>query len=118
MPPDDHEKPLDPIEATDRIRSAARSPHRLTWVDQVTSKMGSLGLWMGDLLHVLRVGCVLQPGQPSTHPGLFKYVVEGKSPNSRDKTLKIVAMLSTGNWVKICDIQDCLEEKLGPAAAD
>lgn len=47
---------------------------------------------MSDLLFVLKNGFVYEDAQPSTLPDFYKYRVEGQSPNSGSRYLRVVAI--------------------------
>jgi hypothetical protein len=47
---------------------------------------------MSDLLYVLKSGFVYEEGQPFTLPDLFKYQIEGQSPNSGSRYLRVVVV--------------------------
>ena len=54
--------------------------------------MSERGLILSDLLFVLKNGFVYTEAQESTIKGFFKYQVEGQSPNSGSRVLKVVAI--------------------------
>lgn len=47
---------------------------------------------MADLLHVLRTGFVYERPEPASREGFFKYQVEGKSPNSGKRIVRVVVI--------------------------
>ena len=57
---------------------------------RVTDQMRDRDLVMGNVRHVLRNGFVLEEGEPATRPGLSRYGIEGVSPNSGGRTVRVV----------------------------
>lgn len=55
-------------------------------------RMKERDLIISDLLFVLKNGFVYDGAQESTVAGLYKYGVEGQSPNSGSRVLKVVAI--------------------------
>ncbi|MBI1867735.1 MAG: DUF4258 domain-containing protein [Methylocystis sp.] len=49
-------------------------------------------LIMSDVLYVLKQGFVFDDPQESTRPGLHKYAVQSRSPNSGSRTVRVVAI--------------------------
>jgi hypothetical protein len=50
-------------------------------------------LLVGDVLYVLKHGFVLSDHpEPSTKPGLYKYEIESRTPNSGSRTVRVVAI--------------------------
>lgn len=47
---------------------------------------------MSDLIYVLKTGLVYEDPEPSTVQGLYKYKVEGRSPNSGSRFLRVVVV--------------------------
>jgi len=79
--------------ATQTINACARSPTlNLSWVRHVKDRLRERGLIMGDALHVLKLGFVLENPQPATRPGYFKYVIEATTPNSGGRTVAVVVI--------------------------
>lgn len=42
-----------------------------------------------DILHVLKNGFVFKEHQPATRDGLYKYRIEGRSPNTGTRSMRI-----------------------------
>ena len=79
--------------ATQIINACARSPTlNLSWVSHVKERLRERGLIMGDALHVLKFGFVLDTPLPATRPGFFKYLIEATSPNSEGRTVGVVVI--------------------------
>ena len=84
-----------PREATDQIRSWAKADQfRICWTKHVKEQMNARGIIMGDVLHLLKNGFIFEPAQPSTRDGFFKYMMECKTPNSNNRTLRAVVIPS------------------------
>jgi hypothetical protein len=49
---------------------------------------------MTDVLHVLKTGFVYEEAEPATRPGFFRYAVEGSSPNTGGRSLRIIVIPS------------------------
>ena len=47
-----------------------------------------------DVLHVLKKGFVFADPEPATKTGFFRYAMEGSSPNSGGRSLRIIVIPS------------------------
>jgi hypothetical protein len=63
--------------------------------------MAERDLTMGDLLYVLKNGFVYEPPEQATQPGLWKYKIETRSPNSNRVVRAVVIPDASKNWAKI-----------------
>ena len=99
-------KPWPPGQAAERIRGKARDESFiLLWTDHAKEQMADRDLIMGDVLHVLREGFVYAEAEESTRPGLYKYSMEGKTPNSGNRVVRVVAIPSPqGCEVKVVTV--------------
>ena len=99
-------KPWPPRQATERIREKARDKSfTVLWTDHAKQQMGERELIMGDVLHVRREGYVYSDAEVSTRPGLFKYAMESKTPNSGNRVVRVVAIPSPqGCEVKVVTV--------------
>jgi hypothetical protein len=61
-------------------------------------------LIMGDVLHVLRTGFVYEEPEPATINGFFRYRIEGTTPNSDGRTVRVVVIPSGGHGAKIVTV--------------
>jgi hypothetical protein len=78
----------------------------LHWTRAAKDKLVEIDLLMGDVLHVLKYGFVYSPGVPSTRVGLFKYQMEAPTPNSNNRTVRVVVIPSEkDHGLKIIDVQ-------------
>jgi hypothetical protein len=86
-------RPWTPARATERIRALANDDaFDIHLTSHAKAQMLSRGLILGDVLHVLRHGFVYAEGQPSTRPGFFKYAMECRTPNSGNRTVRVIVI--------------------------
>lgn len=85
-------QPWDPGDATDNIREIAASDFALSLTGHVEERMEERDLNTGDILHVLKRGYVYEPAQPSTRRKCFKYCVDASTPNSGNRTVRVVCV--------------------------
>ena len=63
--------------------------------------MAERDLFVGDILHVLKFGFVYSEPEPSSQPGLYKYRIETRTPNSDNRTVRLVVIPDPEKlWVK------------------
>jgi hypothetical protein len=67
-------------------------------------QMRARDLIMGDLLHLLKTGFVYDEPEEATRPGLFKYSIEGTTPNSDVRLVKAVVIPDGGQELKIVTV--------------
>lgn len=84
-----------PADATDHIRRLAAGNFNLMLTMHAKEQMESRGLATGDILHVLKTGFVYDDGEPSTRDDLYKYKMDGRSPNQEARVIRIVVIPST-----------------------
>ena len=88
-------KPLSPDEATDRIRYATSLEVGIGYRWEEAQNLLNMGLQIGDVIHVLkRSGRVYEEGRPSSRFGAFCYCMDGTSPNSRGRVVRIEVIMS------------------------
>jgi hypothetical protein len=87
-------QPWSRADATDIIRSIARGEHTLSITGHASGQMADRGLSSGDVLSVLKNGFVHEPAQESTRTKLYKYLVDGRSPNSGNRVVRVVVLPS------------------------
>lgn len=84
-----------PARATDMIRRYAASPDlSISYKAHAKDRLLERDLTIGDLLHVLRTGFVYADPVPATQPGRFRYAMEGTSPNSMGRSLRVIVIPS------------------------
>ena len=88
------DQPWDPATATGHIREIADDPESdVTWTRHALERLEKRGLLTSDALWVLRSGFVREPTEEeSTVKGLFKYAIEGLTPNSDRRTVRVVVV--------------------------
>ena len=98
------DKPLPPGRITEYIRSKINQELRLYWTEHAKEQMADRDLLMGDVFAVLRHGFVYEEGVPATQVGCFKYQMEGTSPNSNGRTVRVVVIPNHRNELKIVSV--------------
>ena len=94
--------PLSPAEATRLIHKKSRSrSFSLQITEHATDRLLERGLLVGDVLHLLKFGYVYEEGEPSTWEGFFKYKIDGTTPNSGGRMVRVVIIPLTMDAVKI-----------------
>lgn len=98
-------KPLSPAKATHQLREYGASLDLdLYWTDHATEQMDDRDLLMSDVLHVLKYGFVHNNGVSTSQPGHFKYEMECTTPNSGNRTVRIVVIPSQSCAVKVITV--------------
>jgi hypothetical protein len=97
-------EPLDAAAATAFIRSLYGRSLNLRYTNHACSRMQERDLIVGDILHVIKHGFVFEPGEPSTSPGFFKYTMQGITPNSNGRTVKLVLIPAPNCSVKVVTV--------------
>lgn len=86
-------KPWDPGRATSEIRSLARDPKlSLSYKLHARTRLAERGLVISDILHALKFGNVHQPAKPAHAPGMFRYRIDCKTPNSGSRSIGVVVI--------------------------
>lgn len=92
--------PWKPRKATEEIRRRARADDFTLWRTQhLVERLEERDLIISDVLHVLKTGFVYEQPEESTTPNLYKYCIDGKSPNSANRELRVVAIPEPDNNV-------------------
>jgi hypothetical protein len=95
-------QPWSPADATHAIRKLGsdarlKSSYTLHFLERLTER----GLIIGDALYVLRHGFVYDPAESSTQPNLYRYRIETKTPNSNNRSVRIVVIPDSARcWIK------------------
>jgi hypothetical protein len=80
-------------DATERIRRYARDRALdLHFKRHALERLDERGITTSDVLHVLKMGFVLQEPEQSTNPSLYRYRMESRSPNSNGRTVGVVVI--------------------------
>jgi hypothetical protein len=85
-------QPWSPADATESIRTIARGNFRLIRKKHAIDRLQERGLFIGDALYVLKNGFVFEEAQSSSREGCFKYCMECSTPNSNQRSLKVVTI--------------------------
>jgi hypothetical protein len=86
-------QPWKPAEATREINRIARDRLvGLSYTRHAVERLSERNLVVSDLLYVLRNGFVYEEPERATLLGLYKYKIEGQSPNSGARTLRVIAI--------------------------
>jgi len=101
---DDFDRGMSPEEATARIREVAQGEYRLVLTGSVSRALVKGPLIMGDIRCVLSNGEVTAPAEKSSMDGIFKYLMECRTPNHPNSALKLVVIISKSNLIKVCAI--------------
>ena len=86
--------PWPPSKATSMIRQYARGKFDISYKRHAVERMDERGLIKSDVLHVLKNGFVYAEATPAKTMGYFRYAIEGSSPNSGGRTLRIIVIPS------------------------
>jgi hypothetical protein len=95
---------MTPRQATDFLRAKVESDLELRWTRHAAKRMKERHLIVGDILHILKFGYVFEEGEPASSPGVFKYKMECRTPNSGARTVVIVVIPSAASWVKLVTV--------------
>lgn len=99
-------QPWSPSDATQKLNEMGGSPHMdLSTTKHTRDRLKERGLTVSDLLFVLRRGYVYERPEESTVKGLYKYKIEGQSPNSGSRYLRIIAVPDEQScWIKVVTV--------------
>lgn len=103
-------KSMTPAQATRFLNKiSADDLFALAIREHAFERMAERGLLVDDIMHVLRQGFVHEAGEKTTRKGVFKYKVQGTTPNSdrrqigvivaMDETQPLIARIITVMWV-------------------
>lgn len=85
-------QPWNPADATDSIRAIARGNFTLHRKRHSEQRLKDRGLFVSDLLYVLKNGFVFDEAIPSTREGYYKYCIEYSTPNTNQRSLRVVVI--------------------------
>lgn len=85
-------QPWSPADATDNIREIAASNFALSTTDHYEDRLEERDLTTGDVLYVLKRGFVYEQAEKSTRSKCFKYRIDGSTPNSGGRLLRLVVV--------------------------
>lgn len=88
--------PKEPWNATDATRilnQLSKDPRlNLAYKLHAQERLQERNIIMSDVLRVLKTGFVLKQPVEATQAGRFKYEIEGKSPNSDGRSIRLIAI--------------------------
>jgi hypothetical protein len=85
-------RPWKPSVATTRIRRKADDDPTIYPTGHAKAQMADRDLIMSDVLHVLKRGFVYEEAEPAKEDGFFRYHMEGPSPNSGGRSIRVVVI--------------------------
>lgn len=100
------EQPWKGANATDKIRHIGRGAKLdLSYSIHFKERLSERDLTMADVLYLLKNGFVYDAAEPATQPGLFKYKMETRTPNSGNRIVRLVVIPDAKKgWIKIITI--------------
>lgn len=88
-----HKTPLPPAKATKYINQIASSDTcDIAITNHFSEKLSERNLQMGDAMMLMRTGFIYNSPVESTQPGLWKYEINGKTPNSQNRQLGMIVI--------------------------
>jgi hypothetical protein len=97
-------KPLTPANATDYVRSKLGPHLHIGLARHAKERMADRDIIMGDINHVLKFGYIYEEGEQSSQEGLFKYKIEGSTPSSGGRNIRVVLIPYPSNLIKILTV--------------
>lgn len=99
-------EPWAPSLATDEIRAIARSKSlNVSYRLHAQDRLKERNIIVSDVLYALRYGFVYNEAIPATRPGMFRYRVECKTPNSNSRPIGVVVIpAKVGCLLKIVSV--------------
>ncbi|WP_374679328.1 DUF4258 domain-containing protein [Bosea sp. 47.2.35] len=96
-------QPWKPADATEEIRALGGCGKlTLSWTDHIRARLVERDLVMGDVRYILRHGFVYDPPEEATQPGLYKYRIETRTPNSNNRVVRLVVIPDPStSWAKL-----------------
>lgn len=92
MPISQRPQPWSPADATQSIREIARGKYIFDITGHCKRRLAERNLIISDLLYVLKNGFVYDDPVPSTQTGLYKYCIEYSTPNTNQRSLRVVVV--------------------------
>jgi len=83
-------EPWPPAVATRAINSLSAHPGmRFVMKSHALKRKDLRGLTTSDVLYVLKYGFVFKEHQSSSREGFYKYLIEGRSPNTGTRSIRV-----------------------------
>jgi len=80
-------------DATDSLRRVARDTRlSLAYKVHAMKRLAERGIFVSDVLYVLKHGFVYLDGVPALQQGRFKYEIESRTPNSGGRKVRLVVI--------------------------
>jgi len=84
-------QPWPPGRATDQVREMAlQDEFDIYYTRHSKDQMADRNLLMGDVLHILKNGFIYEEPEAATREGCYKYQMECDTPNSGNRSVRIV----------------------------
>lgn len=97
--------PWKPAHATTRVRDIAKGKLDLVLSKHAKEQMQERDLATGDVLYVLKNGFIYDESVPSTRPGFSKYKMECTTPNSNNRTVRLVVIpCASSRHIKVATV--------------
>ncbi|MBF0560712.1 MAG: DUF4258 domain-containing protein [Alphaproteobacteria bacterium] len=88
-------EPWSPRVATEKIRAYAKDSRlKLSYKLHAKERLAERALTTSDVLYVLKSGFVYADAEPSQREGLFRYAIEGKTPNTGGRSVRFIVIPS------------------------
>ncbi len=99
-------QPWTSADATSSIRQMGQSSNlTLSYSIHFKERLSERDLLLGDVLHVLKHGFVYDEPKAATQPGLFRYRIETRTPNSGNRNVRLVVIPDpTRCWIKVVTV--------------
>ena len=100
------DEPWSLADATQKIREVAgHDKFTITLAEHARQRMFDRDLPMGDIRYVLKNGFVFSSPSPATQPGLWKYAIETRSPNSGNRVVRLIVIPDVSRiWIKVVTV--------------
>ena len=83
----------DKANPTSEIRNIACSPKfGISYKKHAIERLSERGLIMSDVIYVLKNGFVHLEPEPSTREGYYKYAMECRCPNGRNREVRVIVI--------------------------
>lgn len=99
-------QPWKSADATDSIRAMGASSNLdLSYTGHVKERLVERDLLIGDIRYVLKHGFVFDDPESATQPGLFRYRMETRTPNSNNRIVRVVVIPDPQRcWIKVVTV--------------
>ena len=99
-------QPWSTSQATETIRRLAQGEKLdLSYSKHARERMEQRDLLISDILYVLKRGFVHRTAEKSTQPGLYKYRIESRTPNSNNRGVAVVVIPDEVKcWIKVVTV--------------